>query len=83
MKQNEEMKQNAVKQLTLWTVFPVIDLNWVGTFLSPLTGRGRPVDDLDRHCRMYKQCQLCARRIHGAECIGRVKLPRKIIFMIK
>ena len=33
-------------------------------------GRGRPMDRLDRHCQQYKMCQMCARRIHGKECVG-------------
>ena len=33
-------------------------------------GRGQPVDDLDRLCHQYKQCQKCAQRIHGKSCIG-------------
>ena len=43
-------------------------------------GRGRPVDKLDKHCHQYKQCQLCARRIHGPKCIGeRVKYSMDLV----
>ena len=37
-------------------------------------GKGTPVDELDRSCRVYKECQKCAREEHGKECIGRIKL---------
>jgi len=38
----------------------------------PLTdmGKGTPVDDLDRACRVYKDCQRCVRDKHGNQCIG-------------
>jgi len=31
---------------------------------------GMPKDELDSQCRVYKQCQKCARMYHGDNCIG-------------
>merc|ERR1712227_1184232 len=31
---------------------------------------GMPKDELDSQCRVYKQCQKCARMYHGDDCIG-------------
>jgi hypothetical protein len=43
-------------------------------------GRGQPVDELDQICHQYKQCQLCARRVQGSECIGEfVKYNMEIV----
>lgn len=38
----------------------------------PMTdpGFGPPVDDLDRVCKVYKDCLKCARRQFGDECIN-------------
>ena len=33
-------------------------------------GLGKPVDNLDRTCKQYKDCLRCARQRHGDECIG-------------
>merc|ERR1711935_485210 len=37
------------------------------------SGKGRPVDKLDRHCAQYKQCQRCTREFNGEDCIGEFK----------
>lgn len=33
-------------------------------------GKGAPLDDLDKTCKQYKECLLCARMQYGDECIG-------------
>ena len=33
-------------------------------------GAGKPVDDFDKICQDYKNCQKCAREAHGETCIG-------------
>lgn len=33
-------------------------------------GYGPPVDPLDKVCKAYKDCVLCAKREFGQECIG-------------
>ena len=33
-------------------------------------GHGAPKDALDSVCRAYKECQKCARDVHGETCIG-------------
>jgi len=33
-------------------------------------GAGKPVDDFDKICQEYKNCQKCAREAHGETCIG-------------
>merc|ERR1712227_444060 len=37
---------------------------------------GMPKDELDSQCRVYKQCQKCARMYHGDDCIGEFKQYR-------
>ena len=32
-------------------------------------GHGVPLDALDTVCRAYKECQKCARKVHGEACI--------------
>jgi hypothetical protein len=34
------------------------------------TGYGPPVDELDRLCKLYKDCLKCAKLEHGNECYG-------------
>ena len=33
-------------------------------------GKGKPVDELDSLCKRYKDCQKCARRRYGEDCVG-------------
>ena len=33
-------------------------------------GKGKPVDELDALCKRYKDCQKCARRRYGEDCVG-------------
>ena len=37
------------------------------------TGHGKPIDILDHFCKEYKDCQRCARKTFGDECIEDVK----------
>ena len=33
-------------------------------------GHGKPIDALDTVCKAYKDCQRCARKQFGNQCIG-------------
>ncbi|CAG5110991.1 Oidioi.mRNA.OKI2018_I69.chr2.g5332.t2.cds [Oikopleura dioica] len=35
-------------------------------------GSGQPRDQLDRHCKEYKECQRCARDRFGDECVPEI-----------
>jgi len=35
-------------------------------------GAGQPRDQLDRHCKEYKECQRCARDRFGDECVPEI-----------
>ena len=36
-------------------------------------GHGHPVDELDRSCRSYKECQKCVREKQGETCIAELR----------
>lgn len=33
---------------------------------------GRPVDRFDQLCKNYKDCQKCAKRLYGENCVGEI-----------
>merc|ERR1712242_26501 len=57
------------------TQFRGYGCNCLNTNDRPMSspGKGRPVDNLDRHCAQYKQCQRCTRQFNDDLCIGEFK----------